>query len=1376
MPARFANIPKTFKISAKPAEPAPASTTETAPTSKFQTINESEFNQSKYGGSNLTDPFSGKPLLTYESEEQKSSLLLSDRTWAGFDPTKPQKIDPKMLQNGRMPKEVSQRIKSHFSGSASEELDHIMPLELGGSNDTSNLRLENFVPGTKNTLTDPEENRLKARAIRGEIAVVDAWEGIGKIKGIKLREESKSPTGADKGLPTIVQKTEEEVMSYLNDVGKQTIETIKNPIKAVQNIVDNSKKDADQLWQNLGDSAAAWRVARNPAEKVAAGASILHAIGSFALSPISETFNVASQIPGIRVVTDAMGIPFTLGGKIGETGVDALVSHLPIDKQSKEILRQPLDSLGSLLGQVVVGGVIYGKVSDLISKGEKITPEKAQEIVKETSVSEFESELSKFGYGKKEMSEISKIAEETPVPKESVGGVPKTEAETKTDKAMQRVLMEFEVSEAGRREFIKDDSGIIQEVRGVPSTFPNWVPQRLRSKDLFNQVSNLIQKGEEPRPKTKAAELYDLAFQQADSYREIDVKSLFGDEEGRTITDDLNRSSITLTSGFNPNLDKFIERDLKPFSKEAVKGLSTIWDLAKKTLNPTKRGKESEKAASILREELGKMARRKEMTYKSLEKARKVFDGWSDKKSLALIDAIETGRDISQEFPGSDQFVSMMREALSSRWKQIQAIKGTDSYIENYFPHLWKDAGMAENLARFFGKRPFEGTKSYLKQRTIPTIAEGIELGLEPLTTNPIDAIMARIVDMERFLMAHETWSRFKDEGLRKFVQLGERPNDGWKQVNDKIARSFQFSPEEKGMVFRGNWYMPGPAADVLNQYLSPGLRGNPLYDAFRMLGNGLNQVQLGISGFHALFTTADSVISKTALSIQKGKLLRAFVTPFTAPYDIVMNVYRGNKLLKDYYANNPQVPELVAALERAGGRVRMDRFYLNNSVENFMKALRSENYLGTLFRLPGALIEAQAKPLMQEFVPRQKLGVFSDGAKYILEQAQKEEWSEAKTTLRLQEFWDSVDNRLGQMVYDNLFWSKSLKDIGMLSVRSLGWNLGDIREIPGGLADYAALPFKALTKKGRLDIRMTPKMAYVIALPYVAGVWGAIIYYMYNGTAPQQLLDYYYPKTGRKKPDGTDERITLPTYMKDVFAVAAQPWQTVANKLHPEISAIIQMLENRDYYGVEIRNPNSNIMSQVAQVFDYQMKQFVPFSVTNALSRAKTGSSWEAYLQSFVGITPAPAYLTRTPMQSRIYNLYDKRFGGTTKSKEQSTDRQLKSQIRAAYWTGDNDKANQLLQQAIDQGIIKENGIPTFIRDLDYPQDVTLFRLLPSDDQRNIMRDMSLVDLQRYVWFAHKDVQESFSSISENAKQLVGLIRAGEAKEPVFKRGQIQP
>jgi len=97
-------------------------------------------------------------------------------------------------------------------------------------------------------------------------------------------------------------------------------------------------------------------------------------------------------------------------------------------------------------------------------------------------------------------------------------------------------------------------------------------------------------------------------------------------------------------------------------------------------------------------------------------------------------------------------------------------------------------------------------------------------------------------------------------------VRFGEKPPAGWTRINDSMFRVLQHSEEAKGMVLRGEYHMPPEAARVLNNYLAPGLRGNPLYDAFRGAGNMLNQSQLGFSAFHAMFADLEQRIKAAVI------------------------------------------------------------------------------------------------------------------------------------------------------------------------------------------------------------------------------------------------------------------------------------------------------------------------------------------------------------------------------------------------------------------------------------------------------------------------------------------------------------------------------
>jgi len=101
-----------------------------------------------------------------------------------------------------------------------------------------------------------------------------------------------------------------------------------------------------------------------------------------------------------------------------------------------------------------------------------------------------------------------------------------------------------------------------------------------------------------------------------------------------------------------------------------------------------------------------------------------------------------------------------------------------------------------------------------------------------------------------------------------------------------------------------------------------------------------------------------------------------------------------------------------------------------------------------------------------------------------------------------------------------------------MATVRSVGWNLGTLRELGGGVMDMRkAIANKATGKHWEF----THRMAYTASLPIVTGLMGGFINYMYTGQRPEGI-DYWFPRTGHKDEFGRDERISIPSYMKDLY------------------------------------------------------------------------------------------------------------------------------------------------------------------------------------------------------------------------------------------------
>lgn len=844
---------------------------------------------------------------------------------------------------------------------------------------------------------------------------------------------------------------------------------------------------------------------------------------------------------------------------------------------------------------------------------------------------------------------------------------------------------------------------------------------------------------------------------------------------------------LQATTPITQPIKEFVKQDVIPKTLRAGQTVVDLNNSIKKTFTPTSLSGDAGDVSMIIREGTGRLRRQREVAINALEEATKHFG--EDPSNIQKIADYETrtggwGGNIS---PKEADFFFLMGEMIKERWDKVKAIKGITKDIPNYFAHywaenLWKDgAKFRDQIAgiynKVFSKKPLQ-PKGFLKKRVFDDILMGVENGYTPISNNPAILALMKIYELDKFLMAHEMWKKFENAGMLKFVKENKFAPDGYSFIDDSIASRYLPS-KITGVQRIGRYVMPTDAARVLNRYLSTGLRGKTAYELIRNTGNILNQVQLGMSGFHLLFTSIDAMLSRQALGQQKitqRKLTSGIADLLSSPLAPITNIFRGAKLKGEYSKGVNSA--LAEAVERAGGSVKMDALYMTNMYDKMKSAWQRGNPLGALVRSPLALIDLMSKPIMEYAVPRQKLGVFGDMAKNILADEVAGKLTRDQATARLQEAWNSVDNRMGQLVYDNLFWNKAVKDIGLITTRSLGWNLGTFREIGGGIYDIK----KLFTEK-----RLTPRTAYVISLVGSTALLGGIINYLYTGQLPQGLKDYYAPRTGKIKPDGTPERIILPTYAKDVVAFFEHPLTTVGHKLHPLISAVIDMLNNKDFYGYEITDKGNfwdnikqgnikNTLDMLGDYGKYAGMQFIPFSVRNAMQRnnaqtlsdlvkkIKESPDISADIQSLFGVLPAPKYILNTATQNAIYEMYDRRFGGV-KSLADKDKNTLKKEITTLYNDGKVDEAKTLYELGIEKNILKEKEMSNFFGKIDTPTDIRLFKRLAREDQDMLMSNMDNTEKQKFIPYIN-GLKEQVSIEGQLYQKLIGKMQRVTAND----------
>src|SRR6185369_14114448 len=95
-----------------------------------------------------------------------------------------------------------------------------------------------------------------------------------------------------------------------------------------------------------------------------------------------------------------------------------------------------------------------------------------------------------------------------------------------------------------------------------------------------------------------------------------------------------------------------------------------------------------------------------------------------------------------------------------------------DSFIKNYLPHIYKDPQKAEQtFGAYYGKAPLEGKKSFLKRRKFETLRDAMEAGLEPITDNPVDQVLLKVREMQKYVMAHRVLNDLKEQGIVQFIR-----------------------------------------------------------------------------------------------------------------------------------------------------------------------------------------------------------------------------------------------------------------------------------------------------------------------------------------------------------------------------------------------------------------------------------------------------------------------------------------------------------------------------------------------------------------------------------------------------------------------------
>lgn len=658
---------------------------------------------------------------------------------------------------------------------------------------------------------------------------------------------------------------------------------------------------------------------------------------------------------------------------------------------------------------------------------------------------------------------------------------------------------------------------------------------------------------------------------------------------------------------------------------------------------PASASPEAADAADILRSSKAEIANDATIERVRNKEITKNFDRAGDEENIRSISEYErTGRFPEGTAKGfaPPGYSEMYRATTDAAHDSLRETYGDDrvGYVENYVRRAFKFGSSADEakatgvLSNWIGS--LSASKSPLKGRALgvpldEALATMRNAGIEvrPATTNPELLRQWTVENANQARVYKQAWDDAKESKLIQFVRQGDRVPQGLVELNDRVAKVFR--PTGQGMVQTGRWFAEPGVARIFNNAISKGLGGSPTFRAIRALNNAYNQMQLGLSAFHLTGTAINAGISDLSLGLQQ--LIQGDVASgaqsaarAAAPgLSFARDLYRGRAFINDLVADDPAARQVLAEkLNPAGGRLAVDQTYRNAAAQNMVEAWSNGRYVRALGNAPLAVVQKIASPLMDYAIPRVKIGAFLDLADA---NRQKLPLDASPTEIHraYQQAWDSIDNRFGQLVHDNLFWNRTAADLAQVGTRSVGWNLGTVREIGGGVSDV-------------LHGNLSPRALYSFALPVYAGLIGAAYMFLHTGKTPETTRDYFYPPNGLTDSKGRADRVALPTYMKDVFAYGDHPVTTVEHKASPLVSLAFDLGTNRDYFGDMIRNPDDSAARQWYQNGAYALRQLQPFSIQQAAKTWEEGGPTQAGEQ-FFGFVKAPAEMKQSAEDSEV-------------------------------------------------------------------------------------------------------------------------------------------
>lgn len=743
-------------------------------------------------------------------------------------------------------------------------------------------------------------------------------------------------------------------------------------------------------------------------------------------------------------------------------------------------------------------------------------------------------------------------------------------------------------------------------------------------------------------------------------------------------------------------------------------------------------------AHQFIVEHLGWAAREVKKDAKILDKYSERFGQMTREDLIKFTDAAETGN-LDQVAPDLLEAAQAWRRISDGLHSLLVDAKGGESaYWENYFPRLFENPEQAAiAIAAMLKSRgtSLTGPESFNKVRTQLLFSDSIKpveeggLGLTPRYPNYVDMMKANIYEKMRFLTGKYIQADLIEAGF-----ITKTKTSGWEPLTgDKTLEGYYAHPD---------------VARVMENFLSKGLRGDPLFELYNSPASFMNTVMVGMSAFHATFSTFSDLAHGIGSNLTRAigaavtgrfGLSGHYLAEMAKASNIPANLMRGGKLGAEYAApgTHPEMSEIVDLMTKAGIRFESPGFKETLSAI-FKPGGTSQTEMGEMSKtfaevaaqqigVPRKVMEAIAWPIMSYMVPRLKINATARLLQMELDTLVREgkmkDMTPQDLTRMAQEVARKSDNIFGQMVYDNLSMKRGMRDGLRVLIGFPGWNIGSFTDIlqagkgiyhiskqaGGAMRDIATGRKPTWETMSRSD-RMS--MEFYLGTAMVMAVFGALLQRMLTGDWPEDAKDLFMPRTGELTANGQPERLRAPTYMRDVLSLN-HPVTMLKHKLNWPLRMVASLVDNQDFFGTEIRDPYAGAATQAKQVGKYVGKSLLPFGIQGYLAT----ESPKARALNLIGITKVPRLYSNSDAMN-VIDEYNKQNRAAITSKEAEAEKNLKGDLRRLAKNQDEDGFREAARAAMEEGTLTRQQVKSIVAESQAPPGLGRFVALPVEWQ----------------------------------------------------------